>query len=170
MTRGDPYRAMIQIQLWWLWEIQIEWWSRSSSDDLDRVMIRIQSSDDDPDREMIQIQWWCSMMIQIERWSRSEDDLKMKMTWRWRWLEDKDDLKMKMTWRRDDRADREKKTSAENRVERIPSYLRVSVDVYVTSECILLCILYIVTRCLFRDVSIMYLSHVVMPRCSDRED
>ena len=26
------------------------------------------------------------------------------------------------------------------------------------------------TRCLFRDVSIMYLSHVVIPRCSDRED
>ena len=44
------------------------------------------------------------------------------------------------------------------------------VDVYVTSECILLCILRIVTRCSFRDVSIMYLSHVVMPRCSDRED
>ena len=45
-----------------------------------------------------------------------------------------------------------------------------SVDVYVTSECILLCILCIVTRCLFRDVSIMYLSHVVMPWCSDQED
>ena len=44
------------------------------------------------------------------------------------------------------------------------------VDEYVTSECILLCILCIVTRCLFRDVSIIYLSHVVMPRCSDRED
>ena len=38
----------------------------------------------------------------------------------------------------------------------------VSVDVYVTSKCIHLCILCIVTRCLFRDVSIMYLSHVVM--------
>ena len=73
--------------------MQIEWWSRSSSGDPDRVMIQIQSSDVDPDREMIQIQWWCSMMIQIqwwcsmmiqiERWSRSsEDDLKMKMTWR----------------------------------------------------------------------------------------
>ena len=44
------------------------------------------------------------------------------------------------------------------------------VDVYVTSKCIILCILYIVTRCLFQDVSIMYLSHVVLPRCSDRED
>ena len=44
------------------------------------------------------------------------------------------------------------------------------IDVYVTSECILLCILCIVTWCLFRDVSIMYLSHVVMPWCSDRED
>ena len=45
-----------------------------------------------------------------------------------------------------------------------------SVDVFVTSECILLCILYIVTRCLFQDVSIMYLIHVVMPRCFDREN
>ena len=30
-----------------------------------------------------------------------------------------------------------------------------AVDVFVTSECIHLCILCIVTRCLFRDVSIM---------------
>ena len=45
-----------------------------------------------------------------------------------------------------------------------------AVDVFVTSECIHLCILCIVTRCLFQDVSIMYLSHVVMPRCFDRED
>ena len=52
-------------------------------------------------------------------------------------------------------------------VRELPIYI---VDVYVTSECILICILYIVTRCLFRDVSIMHLSHVVMPRCSDRED
>ena len=44
------------------------------------------------------------------------------------------------------------------------------VDVIVTSECIHLYILCIVTRCLFQDVSIMYLSHVVMPRCFDRED
>ena len=43
-------------------------------------------------------------------------------------------------------------------------------DVFVTSECIHLFILSIVTRCLFRDVSIMYLSHVVMPRCFDQED
>ena len=55
-------------------------------------------------------------------------------------------------------------------VKRIPSYLRGSVDVYVTSECILLCILCIVTQCLIQNVSIMYLSHVVMPRCSDQED
>ena len=46
----------------------------------------------------------------------------------------------------------------------------VFVDVFVTSECIHLCILYIVTRCLFRDVSIMYLSHDVMPQCFDWED
>ena len=83
--------------------IQIKWWSRSSSDDLDRVMIQIHSSDVDPDREMIQIQWWCSMMIQIERWSRSDNDLKMKMTWRQRWLEDEDDLKMRWSsWYREE--------------------------------------------------------------------
>ena len=61
--------------------IQIEWWSRSS--------------DDDPDRVMIQMQWW---------WSRSrddpdpvEDDLKMKMTWRWRGLDDDPDDTEKKT-------------------------------------------------------------------------
>ena len=48
--------------------------------------------------------------------------------------------------------------------------LATCVDVFVTSECIHLCYLCIVTRCLFRDVSIMYLSHVVMPRFFDRED
>ena len=121
--------------------IQIEWWwSRSSDDDLDPVMIQIQwlsrSSDDpdlvmmssdDPDQVMIQIQW-C--------WSRSRDDLdpvvmshddpdwemiqirRIKMTWRWRWLEDSEELRCR--WR-DDPVDTEKKTSAENCVERIPS-------------------------------------------------
>ena len=81
--------------------IHIEWRSRSSDDDPDRVIIQIQwcwSSRDDPDRVMIQIQWW---------WFRS----------RWRWLEDKDDLKMKMTWRwrefDDDPDDTEKKTCAD---------------------------------------------------------
>ena len=39
MTRDDPDRAMIQIQLWWLREIQIKWWSRSSSDDPNWAMI-----------------------------------------------------------------------------------------------------------------------------------
>ena len=73
---------MIQIPWWCPMMIQIEWWSRSSSDDLDQVMIQIQwcwsrsrddldpvmMSHDDPDREMIQI--W-----------------RMKMTWRLRRLE-----------------------------------------------------------------------------------
>ena len=126
----DPNQEMILIQWWCFMLIQIERWSRSNDD----VLCWSRSRDDpdpvmmfyvDPDREMIQIQWWCSMMIQIERWSRSEADLKTKMTWRW-----------------DDPADTEKKTSAKNCVERIPSYLRGSVDVYVTSECILLYILY----------------------------
>ena len=85
--------------------IQIEWWSRSSDDDL-AVMIQIQwwwSSSDDLDPVMIIQQWWSRssddldlvMMIQIQWWSRSsdddldqdEDDLKMKMTWRWRGLD-----------------------------------------------------------------------------------
>ena len=39
------------------------------------------------------------------------------------------------------------------------------VDVFVTLECIHLYILCLVPRCLFREVSVMYLSHV-MPRCS----
>ena len=42
------------------------------------------------------------------------------------------------------------------------------VDVIVTSECIHFYILCIVLRCLFREVSVMYLSHV-MPRCSYQE-
>ena len=38
-----------------------------------------------------------------------------------------------------------------------------SVDVFVTSECIHLYILFLVPRCLFREVSVMYLSHVDVP-------
>ena len=98
VTGGDLDRAMIQIQLWWLQEIQIEWWSRSSSDDPDRVMIQIQQwwsrSSDDPNP----VQWcWSRSSDDLDPvmpylwWSRSRDDpdpddLKMKMTWRWRWL------------------------------------------------------------------------------------
>ena len=93
---------------WWPVEIQIEWWSRSSYDDSERSR-----SSDDPDpavmiqilsREMIQIEWWSRsspvMLIQIGWWSRSSDaiwwwsrsrdDLKTKMTWRWRWLKYED--------------------------------------------------------------------------------
>ena len=36
------------------------------------------------------------------------------------------------------------------------------VDVFVTSECIQLYILCLVPRCLFREVSVMYLSHVML--------
>ena len=101
MTRGDPYRAMIQIQLWWLREIQIEWWSRSSSDDTDREMIQIQIQ--------IQIEWWSRsspvMMIQIEWWSRSRSrssDDPYPILWQsgLRDDPDPDDLNMNMTWRR----------------------------------------------------------------------
>ena len=42
------------------------------------------------------------------------------------------------------------------------------VDVYVTSKFIHLYFLCIVTRCLFRDVFVMYLSHF-MPQCSYHE-
>ena len=110
----DPDREMIQIHWWCSMLIQIERWSKSSNDvpcwsrsrdDLDPMMM----SHDDPDREMIQIQWWCPMMIQIERWSRFE---------RRRLLEDSEDLRCR--WQ-DDPVDTEKKTSAENCVERIPS-------------------------------------------------
>ena len=48
-----------------------------------------------------------------------------------------------------------------NCVERIPSYLRGSVDVFVTSKCIYLYILCLVPRCLFQEVSVMYLSHAM---------
>ena len=67
MTRDDPDRAMIQIQLWWLREIHIEWWSKSSSGD--------------PDRLMIQIQWWWLEMIQIEWWSRSSPMMLIQIEW-----------------------------------------------------------------------------------------
>ena len=79
-----------------------------------------------------------------------EDDLKTNMTWRWRWLKDSEDLRCRW-W--DELVDTKKKTSAKNCVERIPSKLRGSVDVFATSECIHLCILCIVTQCL----SMMYL-------------
>ena len=85
---------------WWPVEIQIEWWSRSSYDDSERSR-----SGDDPDPAVVmQIEWWSIsspvMLIQIRWWSRSSDaiwwwsilrdDLKTKMTWRWRWLKDED--------------------------------------------------------------------------------
>ena len=112
MTIGDPYWAMIEIQLWWLWEIQIEWWSRSSlvmiqiewwSRSSPVMMIQVEwwprSSDDDLDWVMIQIQWWCPiMMIRIQWWwsrSRKEDGMKIKMTWRRRWLGDADNEKIR---------------------------------------------------------------------------
>ena len=107
---------------WWLVEIQIDLWSRSSYDDFERsrssddpdlaVMIQMKTwsksrsrLSDDPDP----VQWWWSkssddpdpvMLIQIERWSKSSDDV----PWWSRSRDDpysknEDDLKMKMTWR-----------------------------------------------------------------------
>ena len=52
--------------------------------------------------------------------------------------------------------------------EKNPHKRKPAVDVFVTSECIHLYILCLVLRCLFQEVSIMYLNHV-MPRCSYRE-
>ena len=50
-----------------------------------------------------------------------------------------------------------------------PSMFKLdNVNVFVTLECIHLYILCIVPQCLFQDVSVMYLSHV-MPRSSYRE-
>ena len=58
---------------WWLEEIQIEWWYRSSYDDSERS----RSSDDPDPAVVIQIEWWSRsspvMLIQIEWWSRSSD-------------------------------------------------------------------------------------------------
>ena len=115
---------------WWPVEIQIKLWSRSSDDDSERS-----KSSDDPDPAVeIQIEWWSRSCP--ERWSRSSDDLdpvmpfyddpdremiQIQMTWRWRWLEDEEELMTEMTWRRTWSSDTEKKTSAENCVERIPS-------------------------------------------------
>ena len=115
MKKGWLYRTSydkIVYTWWWPTEIQIEWWSRSSYDDSERSR-----SGDDPDPAVvIQIEWWSRsspvMLIQIRWWSRSSDaiwwwsrlrdDLKTKMTWRWRWLKDEDVP-----------VDAEKKTSAE---------------------------------------------------------
>ena len=146
------------------------WWSRL---------------DDDIDQVMIQIWWWYSdddlAVMMIHRWwSRSSDDLDpvMKKTWRWRWIEDEEYLKMKNTLRWIWLEDEDELMMIQmiqrriivliNCVNRIPSYLRGSIDVFVTSECIHLYILCLVPQCLFWEVSIMYLSHV-MPRCSYRE-
>ena len=50
----------------------------------------------------------------------------------------------------------------------VPEGDEANVDVIVTSECIHLYFVCIVHQCLFWDVSVMYLSHV-MPQCSDQE-
>ena len=49
-----------------------------------------------------------------------------------------------------------------------PILVVLRIDVIVTLECINLYILCIVPRCLLREVSVMYLSHV-MPGCSYQE-
>ena len=75
------------------------------------------------------IQWWWASIhddadpvIKKKKMTwrlKDKEELKKKMTWI---LEDEEYLKTKKTWRwRDDPVDVEKKTSAENCVERIPS-------------------------------------------------
>ena len=99
--------------------IQIKRWSRSSDDDLDRVMIQIQSNDDDPDPVMlIQIERWFEFNDDVPWWSKlrddpdpvmmSHDDLdremiqirRMKMTWRLRRL--KMQMKRWSNWYREE--------------------------------------------------------------------
>ena len=124
---------------WWLEEIQIEWWSRSSYDDSERSRSR-----DDPDPAvMIQIERWSRSSP--ERWSRSSDDpdpvqwcwsrssddldpvmmfyddpdqemIQIQMNWRRRWLEDEDESKTKMF-----QLMQRRRPVLKNCVERIPS-------------------------------------------------
>ena len=69
---------------WWLEEIQIERWSRSSYDDSKRS----RSSDDPDPVVVIHIEWWSRsspvMLIPIEWWSRSSDAI-------WCWSRSSDD-------------------------------------------------------------------------------
>ena len=46
-------------------------------------------------------------------------------------------------------------------IRQVGSFVRFFVDVIVTSECIHLYLLCIVTRCLFWDIFVIYLSHVM---------
>ena len=89
-----------------------QWWA-SSHDDPDPVMKRKKMTWKLEDKEYLKKK---KMTWRLE----DEEDLKRKkMTWR---LKEEEDSKMKKTWRwRDDPVDAEKKTSAENCVERIPS-------------------------------------------------
>ena len=87
MKKGWLYRNSydeIVYTWWWLEEIQIERWSRSSYDDSERS----RSSDDLDPAVVIQIEWWSRsgpvMLIQIEWWSRSSDAI-------WCWSRSSDD-------------------------------------------------------------------------------
>ena len=57
------------------------------------------------------------------------------------------------------------KSLTEEKFSKRRPMLGVHVDVFVTSECIHLYILCLVPRCLFWEVSLMYLTHF-MPQCS----
>ena len=101
MKKGWLYRTSCDEKNHEIAPVMFQWWWSSS---------------DDPDWVMIQIQLWWSSDVLDWVWSSDddpdpdEDDLKIEMTWRWRWRE-----------LNDDPDDTEKKTHAENCVERIPS-------------------------------------------------
>ena len=86
-----------------------DWLCRGSYDEKNQEIAPMMMPSDDPDPVMM---------------FSDDPDPMMKMTLRWIWLEDEEELNMKTTWRwiwQDDPVDTEKKTSAENFVERIPS-------------------------------------------------
>ena len=167
MTTRDLDRVMIQIQQWWSRsrddpdprEIQIELWSRSSYDDSERSI----SSDDPDPTVMIQIERWSisspMMLIQIEWWSRSSDAI---LWWsRSRDDLDPDDLKTKMTQRR--------RWSSWCREEDQCWKLCRKNTFLVKRECWCICNFRMYSS-MYSMYCIMYLSHVVMPQCFDRED
>ena len=125
--------------------IHIEWWSRSSSDDPDRVwssddvLDQVWSSDDDPD----------------------EDDLNMNMTWRWRWREvdydsndtEKNTCVNKLCWDNAFLVKRECWCNCNFRMYSLV-FLIYCNPIFIPG-CILMYLSHVIPRCLFWEVSIM---------------
>ena len=125
---------------------------------------------------MIQIQWWCPVMIQIQWWSRSSDDV----PWWSRSSDDpdpnEDDLQMKMTWRwwitDDDQDDTEKKTCVDKLCRENTFLVKrecwcncnfgmyslvflIYCNPMFIPGCIVMYLSHVIPRCLFREVSTM---------------